>query len=288
MLKIGIRAHDVTKSDIETLAKKISDAGFEYIQLVLQKAISNDDGLLTKEKAIYYKQIFDKYNIKIAMLGAYFNPIHSDKNKVEASINKFKNHLQYAAFLDTKYVGSETGSYNDDKWTYHIDNHKEPAFNKVYETFNALADYAKEFNTNIAIEAAYNHTIGFPDKLKCLLDKINNQKENKNAYAIIDLYNYLNYENYQSEDEIFDHAINLLKERTVIFHLKDYIVDHENKKLIQVGLGQGNIDFKQIIKKIKKLTPDAYLIFEGVVGEDIKTSKELIEKLIQEENENGN
>lgn len=280
MLKVGIRAHDVAKADVETLAKKVKEAGFEYIQLVLQKAITDDDGLLTKEKATYYKNIFDKYNIKVAMLGAYFNPIHSNQNKVETSINKFKNHLEYANILETKYVGSETGSYNDDKWTYHVNNHTDTAFNKVYETFNNLVNFAAKTNAAVAIEAAYNHTIGFPEKLKELLDKINSDK----VFAIIDLYNYLNYENYKSQYEIFDQAITLLKDKVVLFHLKDYIVDHENKKLIQVELGKGNIDFKKIIKKIKELTPNAYLIFEGVVGEDIKTSKELIDKLIQEEN----
>ncbi len=279
MLKIGIRAHDVGKDSIENLAKKVHEAGFKYIQLVLSKAIIDDDGLLTKEKAIYYKQVFDKYDIKVTMLGAYFNPIHSNLEKVKAGTEKFKNHLTFAKYLECKYVGSETGSYNDDKWTYHIDNHTEKAFEKVYETFKDLTAFSENTETNVAIEGAFNHTIGTPARLDTLLTKINSD----HVYAIVDLYNYLNYDNYQDQDEIFMEAIRLLKDKIVLFHLKDYIVDEENKKLIQVGLGKGLINFKKIMSIIKENVPDAYLIFEGVTGNDIKSSKDLIEKLICEE-----
>ncbi|HHW79847.1 MAG TPA: sugar phosphate isomerase/epimerase, partial [Acholeplasmataceae bacterium] len=92
------------------------------------------------------------------------------------------------------------------------------------------------------------------------------------------LYNFLNIENYVNRMDIFQESLDLLSEHIVIFHLKDFIV--ENGKLKQVGLGQGLMDYPKIINLIKEYNPNAYLIFEGVVGEDIKTSFELINNLI--------
>ena len=72
----------------------------------------------------------------------------------------------------------------------------------------------------------------------------------------------------------------LMKDKIVLFHLKDYIV--ENGTLKQVGLGKGLMDYKFLIKTIKENFDDAYLIFEGVVGDDIEESLEFINNLLNE------
>jgi sugar phosphate isomerase/epimerase len=79
--------------------------------------------------------------------------------------------------------------------------------------------------------------------------------------------------------EIFETCLNLLRDDIVIFHLKDFIV--QNEKLVQVGLGQGLMDFPKIIRRIQEVKPEAYLIFEGVTGEDIKTSYDYIKSLLE-------
>ncbi|NLL69418.1 MAG: sugar phosphate isomerase/epimerase, partial [Acholeplasmataceae bacterium] len=63
-----------------------------------------------------------------------------------------------------------------------------------------------------------------------------------------------------------------------VFHLKDYII--KDNKLVQVGLGQGLIDYPYVINLIKKHNPDAYLIFEGVKYEDMESSLKYIKSLI--------
>ena len=82
----------------------------------------------------------------------------------------------------------------------------------------------------------------------------------------------------EATKKLWEECLELFKDRIVIFHLKDYIV--KDNKLVQVGLGQGLIDYSKIIPKIMKNNPNAYLIFEGVVGDDIKSSKEYIERLV--------
>ena len=39
--------------------------------------------------------------------------------------------------------------------------------------------------------------------------------------------------------------------------------------LRQVGVGQGIFDYSRILAEIKKVCPDANLVFEGTTGDDI-------------------
>lgn len=271
MLKIGIRAHDLGKYDFENLLEVTKQAGFDYIQLVLYKAVLEEDGFLNHSKVEKYNKALKNKSIKIAMLGAYFNPVHHDENKVALGIERFKNYLEYASSLNCNYVGSETGSYNDDKWTYNPLNRTEAAYQKVLKVFTELVNYSS--TCNIVIEAAYGHVIYNPQILKRLVDDLDSDK----VKVTIDLFNYLSINNHENRYEILQEAISLLKERIVIFHLKDYII--ENDTLKQVGLGRGLMDYPKIINIIKKSCPNAYLIFEGVRGDDIKTSKTFIDLL---------
>ncbi len=276
-MKICYRAHDAGKDSASGLAKKVKELGFDGVQLVLNKAINGESGLpgtLNNEKVLEIKKAFLDENLEIAMLGAYFNPVHSNKDLVNTSILKFKEHLKYANTFSTKFVGTETGSFNDDKWTYNPLNRTPEAFETVKEIMSDLANYAKEVNSNIAIEGADGHCMFEPKALKKLFDEI----DNGHVFIIVDIYNYLNINNHLNHKKIFDECLELFNDKIVIFHMKDYIVKEE--KLVQVGLGQGLMDFNYILPKIKEQCPNAYLIFEGVMPIDVKSSLELIYKYI--------
>ena len=272
MNKIGIRAHDIGRLEPETLIRKIKDFGFDGIQLVFKKALAtpfdfNDLELIRSASK----------DTKIMMLGAYFNPVHPDKNMVSDGIEYFKKHLEIASELSADFVGSETGSLMGSPWGYLPDNHKQETLNEVIGVFKELSVYAEEYGSKIAIEGAYAHVAYSPQKIREVLDAI----QSKNLKVTVDLYNYLHIGNYEARMEIFEDCFKYLKDDIVIFHLKDFVV--EDDKLKQVGLGQGLMDYPTIIKRIKQETPEAYLIFEGVTGEDIRTSIEYIKRLLKEE-----
>ena len=156
-MKIGVRVHDFGKSDPKTLAKKAKAVGFNGVQLVLNKAVEGETGLpgsLTKSKALNIHNAFAAEGLEIFMMGAYFNPVHSNKELVKTNIKKFKEHLKYLNDFDGHFVGSETGSFNDDKWTYHPLNRTEEADQEVKRIFEELAGYAKDVDGNIALEGA--------------------------------------------------------------------------------------------------------------------------------------
>ena len=276
-MKIGVRLHEFGKSTALELAKKAKNVGFDCVQLVLNKAIEGETGLagtLSKEKANFYYQTFKNEGLEIAMLGAYFNPVHSNKELVFKNVAKFKEHLQFENDFGASFVGSETGSYNDDKWTYNPLNRTEEAFQEVKRIFKDLANTAEIYNSNIALEGAYGHCMYEPKVLKRLVDEINSDK----IYYTVDIYNYLSIDNYMNHTNIFDECIKLFNDRIVIFHIKDFVI--ENGSLKQCCIGKGMMNFDYILPIIKEKCPNAYLIFEGSKPEDMEYSFKFIQSKI--------
>lgn len=278
-MKIGVRVHDFGKSTAEELAKKAKAVGFDAVQLVLNKAIEGESGLagtLSKEKANYFYEAFKNEGIEIAMLGAYFNPVHSNKELVSKLVDKFSEHLVYENDFHAGYVGSETGSYNDDKWTYNPLNRTEEAFNENVRIFGKLAEVAKANNAKMALEGAYGHCMYEPKALKRLVDAI----DNGSVYYIVDIYNYLSIENYMNHTKIFDECLELFKDKIVIFHIKDFII--EDGALKQCCIGKGMMNYDYIMPLIKKNCPNAYLIFEGSKPEDMDFSYKFVKSKLGE------
>lgn len=278
-MKIGVRVHDFGKSTAEELAKKAKAVGFDAVQLVLNKAIEGETGLagtLSKEKANYFYEAFKKEGIEIAMLGAYFNPVHSNKELVSKLVDKFSEHLVFENDFHAGYVGSETGSYNDDKWTYNPLNRTEEAFNENVRIFGKLAEVAKANNAKMALEGAFGHCMFEPKALKRLVDTI----DNGCVYYIVDIYNYLSIDNYMNHTKIFDECLELFKDKIVIFHIKDFVV--EDGALKQCCIGKGMMNYDYIMPLIKKNCPNAYLIFEGSKPEDMEFSYKFVKSKLGE------
>ena len=66
------------------------------------------------------------------------------------------------------------------------------------------------------------------------------------------------------------------EDRIVIFHIKDFVIDEENKSLKQCCIGKGIMNFDYMLPIIKEKCPNAYLIFEGSKPEDMKFSYDFI------------
>ena len=280
-MKIMVRVHDLGKDNAKNLAKKTKEIGFDGVQLVLYKAI---DGYAKEAHTIPYDSLvetasaFKEEGLEVGMLGAYFNPVHSNKELVKDNIERFKEYLGYTKDFNTKYVGSETGSYNDDKWTYNPLNRLDEALNIDIETFGELAKSARENNACIALEGAYGHCMYSPSQLNRLVSAI----DNGHVKVTVDIFNYLDISAYDINTQhlMFDESIKYFKDKIVIYHLKDFVVDKENNKLKQVGLGEGIMDLEYIVKNAQKLTPNAYLIFEGCPKDKMESSLKYIKSLL--------
>lgn len=275
-MKIGIRGHDLPNAPFDTADQMIESlklVGIDSLQLVYKKGFKNFnlDPLFLLELADKFKN----NNITVGMIGAYFNMIHPNEEKYEDGLIYFKWCLESAFVFNCKLVGSETGSANGDKWTFNEYNHTEEAFERVVKTVDEINRYGREFKTRPIIEGAYAHTVYTPELLKELVDRVELED------VTVDVFNYLHIGNYKEANDIFDRCLKLFGNKIKVFHVKDFNVS--DGKLVQCAIGDGIMDWKYFIPKIKEVAPDAFLILEGVTGEEnIKKSVNYIKELINE------
>ena len=281
-MKLFIRAHDLGVRGEDAVIERLNELGLDGIQLVAYKVLPDVPympGAMTERRAKQINAKLKAQSKSIPLIGAYFNPVHSDACKVANSVAVFENYLAQAPNLGSSVVGSETGSYNDDKWTYHPSNRTDAALNRVVETFSHLADVAEQYGVNIGMEGAYGHVCYSVDRLAEAVARIGKS----NIKIIFDLYNYLSCDNVNDRYAILEHGLETFKDKICVFHIKDCTI--ENGRLKQCGVGKGIFDYRLILSMIAKYLPDANLVFEGTVGEDIPFAVQYIRSILGENNE---
>lgn len=264
-MQIAFRTHDLGVKGLENAIQKAKDCNISAVQLVAYKfmdEIKYAPNALNETNSAVIGGALKAAGIEVPLIGAYFNPVHSDKEKVANSIAVFKDYLKYSKNLGCNIVGSETGSFNDDKWTYNPLNRTEEALQTVISTFKELAAYAKEVGAFVGMEGAAGHVCWNVKTLKRAIDGINAD----NIKVIFDIYNYLDATNYKDYLEILDEGLKTF-DNIVVFHIKDCVF--EDGKLKQVAPGKGMFDFDKILSRIKTYDKNAYLVLEGTTGDDI-------------------
>ncbi|MGN1423407.1 MAG: sugar phosphate isomerase/epimerase family protein [Oscillospiraceae bacterium] len=277
-MKLFIRAHDLGVKGEENIVKRLDELGLSGVQLVAYKCL--DDVIyapdsMTTERAEAFSAAFARAGKTVPLIGAYFNPVHPNEGRVAFGKAIFKDYLAHCHELGCDIVGSETGSYNGDKWTYNPLNRTDEALRRVINTFSELADYAKSNSAYIGMEGAFGH-VCYDVKT---LDKAVKAIGRDNIRIIFDLYNYLDISNVNEMYDILKEGLEAFGGRIQVFHIKDCVITDDGK-LKQVGVGRGIFDYSRIIPEIKKVCPDANLVFEGTVGEDIPYAVSHIKQFI--------
>jgi len=273
--KFGVRAHDmVSKTDIDTLLDNVVFHGFEYIQLVFPKAL--DNASYSEENVSRVKKSLEKHNVRISMLGAYFNPVDPDRCQVEKGIRNFEENLRIMNSLQAPYVGSETGSYNGSPWTYNPKNQTEEGYQESKSVFAGLLKKAEEYDGHILIEPAYGHVMYCVKRLKRLVDELDSSRVD----VTVDLYNLLYEGNFEKREEIFTEALTTFRSRIKVIHLKDASID-ESGRMVQLAPGEGSFNYPRMLREIKCFCPEAVLTFEGVKSDKIDKSYKYLSRLAE-------
>lgn len=279
-MKLCIRAHDLGVKGMEPILNRLKELGLDGVQMVCYKAFDDvpyAPGGITEENAAQIGAAFDQQGAVIPLVGAYFNPVHSNREKAERCEAIFAEYLKVCRSMGCVYVGSETGSFNDEPWIYHPKNRTEEGLQMVVETFSRLCDVAAEHGSMVAMEGAAGHVCYDVDTLARARKLIG--KETK---VIFDLYNYLDESNQMDYLEILDKGLQVFKGEILLFHMKDCLLTPGSAPK-QVPLGTGDLDMEAILRRIKNYDENAVLTLEGTTGTDIphavKTIKEIWERV---------
>lgn len=250
-MKRGIRAHDTRAVGLENICACCKKNGIEYIQLVLEKSINGfETGKFTQEYAESFKsQIGDT---KIAILGSYINPSNPDDEQLKADIAKFKEKIKYASVLNPIAVGTETGIFKEGMTD------SEEAYQRVLSTVRELVAEAEKYRVNIGIEGVHFFVINTPQKMKRLLDDVNSD----NIKVIFDPVNYINSENYNSQDKLISDTFGLFGDKICVLHAKDFVVEDGN--IVGTKPGEGLLNYKLILEKMREYGLDIPVICEEI------------------------
>lgn len=271
-LNIGVRGHDLSKTNVEDLAKAVSSEGFPHIQLALGKALSEYgrlNGKLNSGIMNYIKEELKKKNVRISVLGCYINLANPCAISRKKDLEYFKENIRYVVDSGCRIIGTETGCFTED-YTYTELNYTEEAFNIFLESLKELVSEAEKFGVIVAIEGVSSHIVNTPQKMKKVLDEVNSN----NLQIILDIVNYLNEENYLEQDKIITECFELFGDKINIIHLKDFrLIDN---KLSVVNIGDGILNIKLLIELVQKYKPYVEILIENYQ----KGTKEKIEEYI--------
>lgn len=276
-MKICIRAHDLGVKGTEEILRRLTELDIDGVQMVCYKAyedVAYAPGAITAERAADIAAQFAAAGKMIPLIGAYFNPVHSNREKAQRCEGIFGEYLKVANAMGCGIVGSETGSFNDDKWTYHPQNRTEAALRTVADTFGRLCDVAAEHGAVVAMEGAAGHVCHDPDAL----DKVQKWMGRENLRVIFDLYNYMDKDNQFDYLSILEHGLELFGDRILLFHMKDCLLS-EGEAPKQVNYGTGHLDQVEILRRIKAHNPDAILVLEGTTGAGIQFAVQKIKEI---------
>ena len=272
-MKICIRAHDLGVKGTSDILERIDSLGIDGVQMVCYKAyedISCAPGAITAEKAAAIGKAFQDAGKHISLVGAYFNGVHSNREKAARGEQIFGEYLAHCQAMGCKYVGSETRSYSDDPWVYHPRNRTEEAHQAVAATFSRLCDVAADHGSMVAMEGAAGHVchdVATLQKVRKMLGRP--------TKVIFDLFNYLDAENQGDYLKILDQGLDTFAGDILLFHMKDCILQN-GKAPLQTPFGQGGLDLHAILGRIKAYDKNAVLVLEETVAPNIQHAVDTI------------
>ena len=266
-MKLCIRAHDLGVTGSRAIVERLDALGLDGVQLVCYKAypdIAQQPGAITSRRAAEIGAELASGGKLVPLVGAYFNPIHENRQKVADGIEIFSDYLKVCKALGCDTVGSETGSRNNDQWTYHPGNRTEEALQGVVAAFSQLCDVAADAGATVAMEGCEGHVCWNIETLARARRMIGSKTK-----VIFDLYNFMDAQNQGDYLGLLDRGLDTFAGDIQVFHMKDCILA-SGRKPIQTPFGKGELDLKQILSRIKAYDPNAALVLEETTGEHIE------------------
>ena len=284
MLQIGIRLHDVNSglSDelqtLETRAAKAREEGFCCVHLAPQKVmkgVTYDPAAMTEGLAAYFKRVFGKNDLDIAVLGCYLNLAHPDTDKLQSIKERYYGNMRVAALCGAAMVGTETGCPNAE---YKLDSntHTDAALNIFIRNLETVVTAAEDYGVTLAIEPVWNHIVYNPDRALQVIRSLGS----RNLRIIFDPVNLLCMENADDRENVFAEAMDKLGDHIAMVHIKDFV--RKDGKLVSVAAGTGEMDYTNILRWLKSHKPYIQVSLENTINDNAVAARELIERVYNE------
>ncbi len=274
-MQLGIRLHDVKKAPLEERVAIAKEQGFACAHVALSKLISEyptDDCALTPGFACHLKRVFQQNGLDLAVLGCYLNLANPNEEALKKIRKRYYAHLRFASLCGAGVVGTETGAVNE-AYKYEEANHSEEALEIFVRNLRPVVECAEKMGVILAIEPVFKHIVCSPARARRVLDCVSSS----NLQIIFDPVNLLDLENYESREEIFEEAMELLGPDIAMIHLKDFVI--RDGKMESVAAGTGLMNYEKILRFIKTRKPYIHVTLENTTPETAVWSRKYIQDL---------
>lgn len=274
-IRVGIRAHDLGRFPADELARRVSAAGFDCVQLSLGKAIEGVDSVADINAAMAGEigEAFARHQVRIEVLACYINPIHPEPNTRRTLLELFKRHLRHARAFGCGIVALESGSLNGD-YSHHPGNRDEAAFQQLLPVMRELVDEAASCGVVVGIEAVTSHVISTPEKMRRLLDEI----DSPNLKVVFDPVNLLNVGNFTCQHDVVRRSLELFGDEIVVVHAKDFRVEDDRFETCPAGTGM--LDYDAFLPDLADRLSGIAILLEEADPEHAGSARQFIQQTI--------
>ena len=214
-----------------------------------------------------FRDAMKKHDIRIAEVGAWYNPLHPDKAEAEVKINYIIDRLRLAEELGAATCVDILGTKQTETWFGpHLSGYTEEFFKESVEVFQRIIDAVNPKTTKLSFEMMPYYFLDSPEGYLRFLEAIDREA----AAVHLDICNTMNqpkrfFENGAFIRETFDK----LRDKIVTLHLKDIAMETDSLTVAfrEVLLGTGGIDYPVLLEEIAKLPTDTPAMLEHLNGE---------------------
>lgn len=236
----------------QSWGKALQEAGFRATTC----PFDGKDKELVKE----YLQVAKQYDIHIAEVGAWSNPISPDEATAKQAVQYCVEKLQLAEEIGAGVCVNIAGSRSEQWDGPHKDNLSPDTFALIVDTVRSIIDAVKPTRTFYALEMMpwiFPHSVDSYANIVKAIDR--------EAFAVhFDPVNIINSPyTYYNNDELIHDFIKHLGPHIKNVHAKDIVLQPKlTLHFDEVIPGRGNLDYSSLLKGLSKLGSDTPIIIE--------------------------
>lgn len=270
-MKIGVRAHDYGKHNIEELASLLREEGYDGAQLALPKAFKEIDsyGDIRLSHIERIRRAFEENQVEIPVMGCYMDLGNPDHSVRQYAVETLKSCLHYGKEMGAGVVGTET-AYP------HLSREDRAAWRPyMMDSLKRVMEEAQRIDMKLAIEPVYWHPLM---DLETTLETIRAVDDPEHLRLIFDASNLLEYPESTDQDAYWNRWLASAGTYIDVMHIKDYSLG-KDREYQPRQLGEGILRYKEISRWLHEQKTDMYLLREEMnpasAGADIEFMRRL-------------
>lgn len=270
-MKIGVRAHDHGRMEIENMAARLRGEGYDAAQLALPKAFTGirryED--ITAGHLERIRRAFEENQIEIPVFGCYMDLGNPDPVIRDQAVRTLKKCLPYSKEIGAKVVGTETAYPHLNR------QEKTQWYPYMVDSIKRVVEEAVRLDVKLAIEPVYWHPL---ENLEAVLDVMDQVGEPEHLRMIFDASNLLQFPDTTDQRAYWGEWLRYTGKYIEAMHIKDFYFD-KNGGYCPAQLGEGVLQYDAVSEWLHENRPDMYLLREEMNPEKAQEDIAFMRKL---------